>query len=74
MTDIQKKASRLAELQRVRVNAFYDGHPDDVAASLAVALKYISGTAQYRTVLNSIADGLDAMIAEAKDEIRAVLD
>lgn len=70
--DIQKAATRIAELERVRTNMAAKGHPDDIHASRALALKYVSGV-YLEAALANICDGLDDTIARAKAELREAL-
>lgn len=73
MVDIQSMAKRLAELERAKANLQTYSHPDDLAAVIAQALRYIGGTSETQTVIGLLVDGLDGVIAQQKRDIREAL-
>ncbi len=73
MSDIQSMAKRLGELERVRTNLKTYSHPDDLGATIALALKYVGGTTEAQAVIALLVDGLDGVIAQEKDRMREAL-
>jgi hypothetical protein len=73
MTDIQTMAKRLAELERTRAILQTYSHPDDLAAVIAQALHYVGGTTETQAVVALLTDGLDAVIAQQKRDMREAL-
>lgn len=71
--DLKLQFARLDELQRVRKNLQSYSHHDDLAAELARALQYIGGMEAKKLVIDVAIDGLDTLIAEAKDKLREAL-
>lgn len=74
VTQIQSMATRLSELQRVRANLQSYSHPDDLGATMALAMKYVGGTVQAHAVIAELTSALDNMIERQKADIRQSLD
>lgn len=74
VSNIQSMAARLSELQRVRLNLQTYVHPDDLGATIALALKYMGGTVQVEAVIAELTNGLDDMIREQKANLRQELE
>lgn len=68
-TQIQSMAVRLSELQRVRDNLQSYSHPDDLGPAMALALKYIGGTARAKAVIADLTNGLEDMIERQKSDM-----
>ena len=73
-TQLQSMATRLSELQRVRGNLQSYSHPDDLGATMALAMKYAGGTVQAHAVIAELTNALDNMIERQKADIRQSLD
>lgn len=71
--NLKPQFDRLAELERVKQNLRSYSHHDDLGPTLALALKYIGGMEAKRLMVDVAIDGLDTLIAEAKDKLREAL-